>query len=355
MGFMFTWPLASAVYNFALGLFFLTKVQCGWTEAKANRCFKPVHIVAIATTLVFGISGLATNSFHPNAFFSYCSFGRSSRCLEDQSDDTNADPCDTDRKSTPMMLGLSMSILILMLSALSIACVWLLHAHVRKQGQRNERYSFSSQPQSGAAQRMRDRAVFIQAACYTASYCNIVLTILITLVYRSALIHDESSSVYRSNIYFPMRLFVTIMFPLQGFFNWVIFVRPSLCQWRTSHPNRSYIWAYRQVLQGRAAPVAFRNPSRRQSPGRPSDLIIGSSPCDVSTLEQSSSLEMIDHSDVFTLPLDVAETRRQVRMSQVLQPSQLRDIMHEVLGDLEESTDDEDVAQPESAESTVSK
>lgn len=346
VGFFFMASLASAVYNCALTLYFLVMVRCGWTENKAKKSFLPwIHCLAVVSVLSFGVAGLTTQSFNPNIIIVTCGFAPSpGNCLSDDNV-----PCQRGEMAG-LLFRLFNSILI-SLSLCSIACLWLLYVFVNGQTRRNRRFDFAQHQQRSGAPAVesqvnkRDRAVLVQACCYTVASLNIFLTVGIALIYRNIVLEASDFDLFRmydSTHYFLFRLGITVFFPLQGFFNWVIFVRPVLYQWKKSVPGKSFLWAYGEMLRGRQPPPICR-PNRRieqatytgtssTSTARPRSDVF-------QDLEAKIDTEMPDNHSAtdlssstyenmrksFTQPVEVAEIHRNrhIRASQMLRKSQL--------------------------------
>ena len=340
-GFLFTTPVAAALYQCMLCLYFLLKVRFRFTEFKIRRFLMPwVHAVPAGTGLAFAVAGLVTKSFNPNIFVATCSFAPT-QCGNDPS-------CPRGRSALPLILAMNLTII--GVSLLGIAFVWLLYCHVRSEGQRGRRYSVTDATQN------RNKAVLVQAMCYTVAYCSLSLTILATIVYRVVVMTRSDFNLlamYRSPGYFLIRLVLTVLFPLQGFFNWVIFVRPTVVLWKQQYPRESYLWAYQQVLQGEAAPTfapaAAQDSKCRGSISRTAQFTSSSLRTtarpnlenyhDVVWSDQLDEEPVEQTSDIFTKPQQVAERHRSwsVRRSQMML-SQTNGDIHKVEDETSDAT-----------------
>lgn len=49
---------------------------------------------------------------------------------------------------------------------------------------------------------------------------------------------------------FPILLLQNILWPMQGFFNLLIYIRPSYKRARADFPNESRLWAFRRAMHG---------------------------------------------------------------------------------------------------------
>lgn len=58
--------------------------------------------------------------------------------------------------------------------------------------------------------------------------------------------------------YLCFMILLWMLFPLQGLYNWIIYLRPRLVRWKDAHPELSWCGAYQQVLSGKPVPTSNR-------------------------------------------------------------------------------------------------
>jgi hypothetical protein len=75
LGFFMRFPLGVAFINCYLSLFFMTKICYGKGDTDLSRYEMPALVAAFALPVIFGISGLVTESFNTIEMFQICDFG----------------------------------------------------------------------------------------------------------------------------------------------------------------------------------------------------------------------------------------------------------------------------------------
>ncbi|CAB9519836.1 unknown protein [Seminavis robusta] len=212
-GFLWQTWLGSTIYNSVLSVYFLFTVQYGWREQQMSKKMEPwCHILAIVIPLIFAIAGLAIQGFNPVPY-------------------TFAEA-----------LGLIHLGVLGIAAIIGIGSTFRVYWSVRQQTLRNQLYAASGAPSESQLNRIK--AVRNQALCYTAAF-------LVSLSSAFFALYDDPTVVW------PL-VILYILFPLQGFWNWMIYTRPRLVRWKDAHPDNSWFWAYRQVLSGKPAPTTRR-------------------------------------------------------------------------------------------------
>ena len=93
------------------------------------------------------------------------------------------------------------------------------------------------------------KAVAMQATLYVAACCNTVIWMAILRTFESNGVHREDES----DVYW-LSLLTCITFPLNGFWNMFIFIRPRYLRLRQRKPPMSRWWAFRECLSMRDFP-----------------------------------------------------------------------------------------------------
>jgi len=89
----------------------------------------------------------------------------------------------------------------------------------------------------------RGRDVGIQASLYVVACLSSIIWMIILRCLESVGIHrEDEQSVY------PLLLLAHFFFPLQGFWNLLIYLRPRYIRWRRREPEQSRIWCLRQSM-----------------------------------------------------------------------------------------------------------
>jgi hypothetical protein len=95
-------------------------------------------------------------------------------------------------------------------------------------------------------QNNKTQAVLIQATLYVSACLTTIFWMMILRILGSRGVKRQEES----NIFWL--IFIThLTFPLQGFWNLLIFIRPKYLRWRRQAPTKSRCWALRQCLTTR--------------------------------------------------------------------------------------------------------
>ena len=275
LGTLMRFPASVAAYNCFLSVYFLCTVRFNWkpNESGSFRKWEILgHTFALSIPIVFGIAGIVTDSFNLQALINICELG----------------PLPTDctvNKDLECIRGGEISLTLdwaytgiqLVLTVIAICCTVSLYRYVRQQTIQSNRHAFAQQQQqqqesNNTAHRRRSshqqhrtpmedqsREVAVQAALYTLAYMN---GLLWGLIYRIVYDMVDVSGRDSEPAFFCLAVLAYCFFPLQGFWNSCIYIRPRYLNWRRRHPEGSRLWAMKQVLSGEE-PIARRASSFR--------------------------------------------------------------------------------------------
>ena len=104
-----------------------------------------------------------------------------------------------------------------------------------------------SSPEDPQLQRIQ--AVATQAFLYVAVF---VVLQTPTFILR---VMEAQNSVQDEAQVFPLLMLQAIMWPIQGLFTCLIYIRPSYLKSRTEYPNESRWWAFRRSLGAKVQPT----------------------------------------------------------------------------------------------------
>ena len=110
---------------------------------------------------------------------------------------------------------------------------------------------FRSFPSSPASSKMT-RAVAQQSFIYAILFWNTYFWVILRFFVRRS---SNDHWVY------GIRLVAEYLYPLQGFFNFLIFIRPRYRKIRVRFPNTCWVWIVKEVLFGKALPIQRRRSS----------------------------------------------------------------------------------------------
>lgn len=109
-------------------------------------------------------------------------------------------------------------------------------------------------------QLQRVRAVATQAFFYVAAFMTTYLPAgIVRILAGWGFTAEDEGRI------FPLLLIQSLLLPAQGFFNVLVYIRPSFQRTRRDYPNETRLWAFRRALYGEGirptTDRACRNPS----------------------------------------------------------------------------------------------
>ena len=94
--------------------------------------------------------------------------------------------------------------------------------------------------------------------------------------------------------YFPVQVLMIIFYPIQGFFNAFVYVRPRACNWKTQFPEGSWTWAFYKACISRE-PTPRRGTALRKFNHNPSPAaavaLVGMHPYTVNKYASTSTFD----------------------------------------------------------------
>ena len=89
----------------------------------------------------------------------------------------------------------------------------------------------------------RVKAVATQAIVYSLAYLNSIFwPVMVAIV--------SSGALSRANgVWYAMDLMAWTFYPLQGFWNCLVYLRPTWVQWRKMYPSKSRIWVFSHIME----------------------------------------------------------------------------------------------------------
>jgi len=235
--------MGSYIYNASLSVYFLLTVKHGMKENEIAKWFEPyVHIVPVVVPIVTASIGLATDVFNPSVLLFMCMAEPfPGNCLSNPE-------VECSRGTIPDYAITAVMVAVMSLcAAIGIVSTWRIYVTIRRRAHATRQFSYDGEMSDQQRQRMRQ--VGTQAIWYTFAFLIGVLVVVIeTAVYRTYVysLPDHSDLVGNAAI-FALVFFVWLLYPLQGFYNQLIYVRPRFLQWRKAFPDQSWFWAYCQV------------------------------------------------------------------------------------------------------------
>ena len=244
LGFGMRFPLTVSLYSSFLSFYFLRRVSTGKRSSRARTSAVSNidgrvafveglgHCMAFLIPVSFGVAGLVTNSFNHFELLKICKFATYPEdCLEKNVE------CVRGGEIT-VKLDLSYMAVLFSSALFSIVCTVLVYVRVRRQMRATILRSFQGADEERKTKVIRK--VASQALCYTAAYLNGTIWPPIVKIILDASNADGNQG---EPINFLLVTAVSVFFPLQGFLNCLIYVRPDYLRWRKWNPDRSRCWA----------------------------------------------------------------------------------------------------------------
>jgi hypothetical protein len=258
LGFGMMLVITSYLYSAAIALHFYLVVRY---DNRHKHVLEPYcHIVPWLVALVFGGLGLSMQSFGYELLVGICLFGcgkynHHHHDIDDDDDDggsgTNS-ACDQGR-FTPRavtIIGWAFSAVALLAAGVGVLCTLMVYLHTHKIYRNSQRHVFpgSERTTSSSFRYAQKRAIASRSILYTAAFMN---TFLVNLI--GCLVTGQFQQDLYAGHDSPPVVFVTLLimyggFPIQGFWNSLVFFQPTVARWRASAPSQSLWWAIRQTI-----------------------------------------------------------------------------------------------------------
>lgn len=253
-GFFFRFYLGNVFFNCMLSVYFVRIVRYGHSPATVFKCEYLAYTVGFLCPIVFGVAGLMTKAFNPYLVSGVCAFSSYPyTCLLNEETE-----CERGAPRDVEVLSWLHTAVVVSLSIIGIVCTWLVYLTVRRQRLRNQRFN----PRGSnldEEQTMQIRAVARQAISYTIVFLVPLFPVAFTSVLDAIYVTPEleQASDLQDKGAVVAAYFVTFaLFPLQGFLNWIIYIRPRLVRWKVANPEKFWAWVCLRVLSGESVPTA---------------------------------------------------------------------------------------------------
>lgn len=247
VGFLFQYYISSSIYNAELSLYFVAKVRYNMTDRQFSKRFEPyLHIFPFLIPTIFGIIGIAFSLFNPSFTLRVCDF------WVYPADCTIRDdvPCERTNTNVIIVVGYVVLAVYGLSAVIGVGGTWVVYRTVKKQLRVMESYSFDASVHAQRHER-RNRAIMVQAVLYTAAFLNGFLIVLLATVSTAPVLEKaliDPTVLGDSWWYYLTLVMCYFLFPIQGFFNWIIYIRIRLNRIRQKNSHRSWWWAYNRLF-----------------------------------------------------------------------------------------------------------
>jgi hypothetical protein len=215
------------LYNSALALYYLLEIKYRWPTAKIVHVEWVAHIVIWCIGLGTAIAGIFLNLYNPlDGWICYIS-EYPPGCLDSLRHDGSTTCERGDNAWIYLLLWFFVPgwfSFVCQVTALTIV-----YREVLRQERMNERFVFADH--DDVRRRNRSNAVFGQALWYGVAFC---LTWMFPTISKIAVLVTGQKHV-------ALGFLSATFYPLQGFWNWIIYNRPKYVMYVREHP-RSSVW-----------------------------------------------------------------------------------------------------------------
>lgn len=237
IGFIFvTAPLIVTFYSLYISAYFYLKVNYNINDLLLiNKFERPARWIALILPLSLGVTGLVTQAYGPRVYHNVCSLGD---CEIGKVDDCLLE------QGLSWYLGWVQAALIALPSVAALILTILVYWAVRKRLGATTRFAFANHDTD--RRRKQLLAVRTQALLYALAYWNSFFWYILFGILGG----DDPTMLEKEGDpgYFALQLVVWLLFPLQGFINFLVYTRPRYLEWRMRNPHASFFVLLRKAI-----------------------------------------------------------------------------------------------------------
>ena len=217
-GFLIQLKIANPFYNSALALYFLLMIRYGWKEGQLWSIERFMHLLPIVMAFGTSTASLLLNQFN-NANL-WCWIAAYPLSCEGSH---RGEPCERGDDAWIYRLAFFYTWYWASLVFVTIA-MFLVYWTVRVQERASGKFAMTSNSKKRNTKRVATQAMlYIVAYFLSASFATLTRVI----------------QEYVDTVPFGVILCMTILYPMQGFFNFLIYIRPRYLRYQQRHPDWS--------------------------------------------------------------------------------------------------------------------
>jgi hypothetical protein len=236
-GFFITLGFAVPLYNAMICLYYMAIIRFKLKEDVISTRYEPwMHAVALMSPLTFAIAAASFGDFRPTGAASYC-------WIPNKSAETYSES----QSSIASWLRLSATVLSFLTFIVIVGSMTLIYLTVRNQAKKMQRYQFD-QRGGEYSTLIASRETARQAFLYVAAY-------LITMLWPSIVLMVGNAGA--GVVPFGIVLMLSLFFPLQGFWNFIIYLRPRFIKVGNQNSDKGFFW----VLRATVMTIDFNRPA----------------------------------------------------------------------------------------------
>jgi hypothetical protein len=242
---------ASPLYNCALCAYYLIEIKYTNLQEYLGKIELCLHAMAIIIPLTVSIAVLSIDEFKPNATSCYIVAVQPFECKFDPEVE-----CDVDSQEDIRPLALLwMCLMYIIVPVFMVVSLTIIYREIATQEEHTNQYRFSFSSRGSSSAQRNTIAARNRAAAYSLGWLLSWSTSFIIAVKRIVLGDEEKLSFYLSVVHY-------ILFPLQGLFNFLVFISPDVIKHLRKYKREGVSCCMKRLL------LAFRDSvmSRGRSP-----------------------------------------------------------------------------------------
>mmetsp|Transcript_3751 Transcript_3751/g.10556 ORF Transcript_3751/g.10556 Transcript_3751/m.10556 type:complete len:399 (+) Transcript_3751:750-1946(+) len=232
--------IAVSIYNAFLSVNFLMQIRYQWKDDQIKRWIEPfVHAAAAVLSLTLPVLAVSWRMMNPEIVSGLCMMVEYPNGCNDDEEVECINGADVGG-----LLGYSAAAIIYLFGFVGFGCTFGLYWTVRSTIKRNERFAADSTLSDRHKQRLR--RVSWQCNMYALAYLNTIMWPAIHQILLGvwSALDDRPGDIGP----FLLVLISILFFPLQGFFNMLVFVSPRYQLWRNALPEEPWTYVLRCTL-----------------------------------------------------------------------------------------------------------
>jgi hypothetical protein len=251
LGFSYLFFISSYTYNCMLGIYFLAVVRYHASSQSIARCLEPWgHLFAFGAPIAIGSVSVRYDLLNANPFLGACTlFPTDHEC-------TWKDGVECENDSAHNVLNSTLDFYAISMGGIGLICTIFVRCTVRSllkanlELDANRNVSETNQE----IQAKRIRTIGIQAVRYAFAYMVGLICVIVANVIEGVFLEDSLEVLGDEPLYFAAIFMLWMFFPLQGFFNCLIYIRPRWVRWKSyyegneSNESKSWWFAFRKAL-----------------------------------------------------------------------------------------------------------
>jgi len=213
-GFAYVFSLGAPGYNAMLCMYYMLVIRLEFSDVRTQKLEPLLHMYAIVPPLALAIYSAVRDLYEPRVGFCFI------------------------KESIALKL---LSSIVALDAIIMISSMFIVSRAIRKTELAMRRYDFG--PRRSMTRRQRrsesNEELYKQSIWYAiAALLTNMLPAMERLIF----------SVAGARNYITFLLLTNIFLPLQGFWNFFIFIRPRILTIRERHPDETFLWCFREMI-----------------------------------------------------------------------------------------------------------